>query len=99
MKKQILRKCISCRELKNRDKLIKITLMDNNVFINGGSKIFGRSVYVCNCENCIKLLLKNKGIKRGLKTEKQKLIEQAEMFILEKLNELEKEKHLEDKLR
>lgn len=99
MKNQILRKCISCKELKNRDNLIKITLMNNEIFINGNSKIFGRSVYVCNCANCVKLLLKNKGIKRGLKTENQELIKRAEKLVLEKFNELEKEIHPEGKLR
>lgn len=98
MKNQIKRMCISCRELKNRDELIKITLMKDDIHINGNSRIFGRSVYVCKCQECLNLLLKKKGIKRGLKLTNESLIKKGEEFVINEINELKKEKHPVDKL-
>ena len=61
--------CISCRELKNRDKLIKITKesKSGNIVIQPNSKTFGRSVYLCYNQTCINNALKKDKIKRLLK--------------------------------
>ena len=67
MKKNILRQCKGCRNVKNREEMLRITLFNNSLFINPNSKITGRSIYVCKNEDCIKNLIKTKGIKRGLK--------------------------------
>ena len=62
------RKCRGCFEIKPKNCLIKITkLKDNTLKINPSSKELGRSVYVCKNIDCIKLLIKKKGIKTGLK--------------------------------
>lgn len=98
MKNQVERMCISCRKLKNRDELIKITLMKDDIYINGNSRIFGRSVYVCKCLDCLNLFLKKKGIKRGLKLSCDALIKKGEKLIEIEVNELKKEKHPADKL-
>mgnify|MGYP002708618737 FL=1 len=70
MKNEILRKCIVCRELKNRENLIKITKNhDNNeIVLNPDSKTFGRSAYLCYNKNCIKDSLKKNKLDRCLKT-------------------------------
>ena len=64
-----IRKCISCGELKPIENLIKITKEHDsgNIVIQPNSKIFGRSVYLCYNESCIKMALK-KGINKPLKT-------------------------------
>ena len=63
------RKCISCGQIKPREELIKITkeIKSGNIVIQPNSKTFGRSVYLCYNENCIKMALK-KGINKPLKT-------------------------------
>ena len=60
MTKEILRKCIVCRELKNREKMLKITKRydTKDLVINPNSKIFGRSVYLCYNRTCIEGALK-----------------------------------------
>ena len=86
MKNLIKRRCISCRELKNRDEMIKITKFNDDLIINPSSKITGRSAYVCNNEECIKKMIKSKGIKRNLKFNNDTLIKQTENEILQNIS-------------
>lgn len=69
MVKEVLRKCIGCFELKNRDKMIKITRESKSgkIFINPNSKIFGRSVYLCYNNLCIDKALKKNKLAKFLK--------------------------------
>jgi len=69
MAKQTQRKCIGCFELKNRDKMIKITRESSSgkIFINPNSKIFGRSVYLCYNNSCIESSLKKNKLAKFLK--------------------------------
>lgn len=78
MKKIILRQCKGCKNLKNREEMIKITLSGDFLYINPDSKTFGRSIYVCKNETCIKNLIKTKGIKRGLKFSEGEIIKTTE---------------------
>ena len=74
-----IRKCISCGCLKQRSELIKITRVKDsgNVVIEPGSKIFGRSVYLCYNQSCIDNAFKknkiNKALKTGANVDKSKL--------------------------
>ena len=54
------RKCAGCGTIKNRDEMIKITRehAHNNIVVNGNSKIFGRSVYLCYNKSCIEAAFK-----------------------------------------
>ena len=65
-----IRKCISCGCLKQRSELIKITRVKDsgNVVIEPGSKIFGRSVYLCYNQECINMAFKKNKINKVLKT-------------------------------
>lgn len=69
MAKEILRKCIGCFELRNRDELIKITRdsKSGEIFINPKPKIFGRSVYLCYNNSCIENSLKKNKLAKFLK--------------------------------
>ena len=60
------RKCVGCGEIKNREEMIKITAQNpnNNIIVNGNSKIFGRSVYLCYNKNCIENAFKKNRIKK-----------------------------------
>lgn len=64
------RKCAGCGIIKNRDELIKITRehVHNNLVINGDSKIFGRSVYLCYNNSCIEAAFKKNKLQKLLKT-------------------------------
>ena len=56
----MLRKCVGCNKLIERNKLIKITKnhKDGKIIINPDSKTFGRSAYLCYNQNCIEAALK-----------------------------------------
>ena len=64
------RKCIGCGEFKNRNELIKITKehATDNLIINGNSKIFGRSAYLCYNNTCIENAFKKNKLQKILKT-------------------------------
>src|SRR5574344_2578550 len=86
MAKKVLRKCIGCLELKDRENLIKITKEHSTgeIIINPNTKIFGRSVYLCYNNSCIKDSLKKNKLAKFLKSNL------SEDF-KEKLQELNKE--------
>ena len=64
------RKCVGCGIIKDRNELIKITAQNPhcNIVINGGSKIFGRSAYLCYNEACIEMAFKKNKLAKHLKT-------------------------------
>jgi predicted RNA-binding protein YlxR (DUF448 family) len=64
------RKCVGCGEIKNRDELIKITKehATDSIVINGNSKIFGRSAYLCYNKSCIENAFKKNKLQKILKT-------------------------------
>ena len=63
------RKCVGCGIIKDRKDLIKITAQNplGHLIINGNSKIFGRSAYLCYNSSCIENAFKKKRIKKILK--------------------------------
>ncbi len=64
------RKCIGCGKIKNRDEMIKVTVQKphGDIVVNGNSKIFGRSVYLCYNKCCIENAFKKNRIKKHLKS-------------------------------
>lgn len=64
------RKCAGCGKIKNRDEMIKITKQKAHpdLVINGDSKIFGRSVYLCYNNSCIEAAFKKNKLQKLLKT-------------------------------
>ena len=93
MEHEIIRKCIACSEKKSRDEMIKITFEKSSgkFFINPNSKIFGRSIYLCYNNSCVKEILKKNRLEKALKTSNTKLLrQQLEDFhkeqIYDKLN-------------
>lgn len=61
------RKCVGCGKIKDRQELIKITKVNNNIFVNPDNKTFGRSVYLCYNNSCIEAAFKKNKISRILK--------------------------------
>lgn len=65
----INRKCVGCGQIKDRKDLIKITVQSphGDIIVNGGSKIFGRSAYLCYNSTCIEHAFKKDRLKKVLK--------------------------------
>lgn len=61
------RKCVGCGKIKDRQELIKITKVDDDIIVNPDDKKFGRSVYVCYNNACIENAFKKNKISRALK--------------------------------
>ena len=75
----IQRLCQSCRNKFNREDLITITKINENILkLNPTSKEIGRSLYVCKNIECIKNLIKKKRIRSALKFNNQAEIERIE---------------------
>ena len=64
------RKCVGCGEIKDRKNFIKLTkeYSTNNLVINGNSKVFGRSAYLCYNNTCIENAFKKNKLQKILKT-------------------------------
>lgn len=79
----IERKCQACNKKQDRNQMIKITKLGNILKINPTSKEMGRSIYVCQNENCIKTLIKKKRIKTSLKYGNADEIQRVEKELLQ----------------
>lgn len=68
--KKFKRQCASCREIKNKEDLIKITknFKTNEIQLNQQNEIQGRSVYLCKNEQCIEKAFKKNRIEVLLKS-------------------------------
>ena len=68
--KKFKRQCASCREIKNKEDLIKITkdFKTNEIKINQENKVQGRSVYICKNTECIEKAFKKNRIETLLKS-------------------------------
>ena len=64
------RKCVGCGKIQDRSEMIKITKQHDsqNIVINGNSKIFGRSAYLCYNNLCIDNAFKKDKLKKILNT-------------------------------
>ncbi len=64
-KKIPLRQCIACRELKPKKEMLRIVKnSEGAIFIDFSGKAQGRGAYICNDENCIKKLKKQRLINK-----------------------------------
>ena len=67
MKKQPLRRCISCNEQKEKNDLLRIVrTVEGNIEIDLTGKKNGRGAYICKNENCLNKLIKSKRLERIL---------------------------------
>ena len=65
----ILRRCVACRKVLDRQELLKVTRdFQNGVVLNGG---MGRSAYLCPTEKCLEDAWKRKRLQKALKCEVQ----------------------------
>lgn len=63
--KEVLRFCIACRIQKDRNSMHRIMTeyKSKTLILNPDKKTFGKSVYVCKNDECIKKIQKNKRFK------------------------------------
>ncbi len=68
--KKFKRQCASCRKIKNKEDLIKITkdFKTSDVKVNQENKVQGRSVYICKNIECIEKAFKKNKIEQLLKS-------------------------------
>lgn len=66
-----LRMCCVCRKMQPRTKLLRVIRTKDNIFevIKGKQKLFGRSVYVCECSECLSQLNKKRTLNRAFRQE------------------------------
>ncbi len=64
------RKCAGCGKIQDRNSMIKITRehAHNTVVVNGDSKTFGRSAYLCYNKSCIETAFKKNRLQKSLRT-------------------------------
>ena len=68
-KKVPLRQCIVCRQSKPKKELIRIVrTSDNDFSVDKTGKLNGRGSYICNSEECINNLVKQKALNKAFKT-------------------------------
>ena len=63
------RRCIGCNEIKESTEMLKLTkdFKSGEILINPDKFHFGRSVYLCKCEICIKNAFKKDRLFKNLK--------------------------------
>lgn len=67
-KKQPIRKCVGCGEVKNKKELIRVLKNTEGQFmIDVTGRLNGRGAYVCRDVNCLKKAIKSKGLERSFK--------------------------------
>lgn len=65
-----MRKCVGCREMKNKKEMIRIIRNEKGEFsLDFTGKKNGRGAYVCPNAECLKKALKNRGLERSFKQE------------------------------
>lgn len=65
-KKEPLRMCISCRQMKPKAELIRIVKSQDLIIVNANNKVNGRGLYVCKDAKCIENCCKKKLINKSL---------------------------------
>ena len=67
-KKQPLRMCVACREMKEKDDLLRIVKpKDAEPFVDKTFKANGRGAYICKCKECLAKAQKSKALQRAFK--------------------------------
>lgn len=81
VRKQPLRQCIGCGQMKDKRELIRIIRDgEGNIFPDATGKKNGRGAYICPDRNCFGKVMKTRGLDRAFKMK-------VEQSVYEKLNE------------
>jgi len=68
-KKLPLRKCVGCRDMKDKRILVRVVLnADGSLFVDETGKAHGRGAYLCkNSADCLQQAYKTKSLEKSLK--------------------------------
>jgi predicted RNA-binding protein YlxR (DUF448 family) len=67
-KKEPLRMCIACREMKNKKDLLRIVKnKEGKIFVDETGKANGRGAYICKDTACLEKLKKQKVLNKAFK--------------------------------
>ena len=67
--KKVLRMCVVCREMRDRNDLIRVVKTpDGKIEIDNSQKRDGRGAYICKSRECLEKLNKNRAFNRAFKT-------------------------------
>lgn len=87
VKKQPMRQCTGCREMKNKKDMIRVVkTADDQILLDLTGKQNGRGAYVCKNEECLQKAMKTKGLERSLKT---KIPEDVFAELVEEMKKIE----------
>ena len=67
MNKVPYRMCIACKESKPKKELIRIVNTDNGFVVDKTGKLNGRGSYICNNDDCVNKLVKQKVLNKVFK--------------------------------
>ncbi len=63
--KPVLRRCVNCKKLIDRNQLLKVTRDHKDGVVLGGG--MGRSAYICPAETCLEEGLRRKRLQKALR--------------------------------
>ena len=67
MNKVPYRMCVACKESKPKKELIRIVNTDNGFVVDKTGKLNGRGSYICNNDDCVNKLVKQKVLNKVFK--------------------------------
>lgn len=62
---EILRKCIACGQMQQKQMLIRIVKFDGRIFVDESGRQNGRGCYICKTAECYAAALKKRRIDRA----------------------------------
>lgn len=66
-KKIPMRTCIACKECKPKKELLRIVATNDTFVLDKSGKLNGRGAYICNNEDCLEKLIKQKSLNKCFK--------------------------------
>ena len=62
------RRCVVCRQVKDKSELLRVVKLSSSVVIDLSGKLDGRGAYVCKSSACVELLCKRRNFDKVFKT-------------------------------
>ena len=70
MKKKPQRTCLGCREVRNKNELVRIVRTpEGEVIVDTRGRANGRGAYICSNAECLRKAVRTKALERALKVE------------------------------
>lgn len=86
-KKQTLRLCIGCNEMKPKKELLRVVKNDEGIGLDRTGRKNGRGAYICDDKSCLEKAIKNRGLERSFKQKIDKEVYENLVISLENKDE------------